>query len=327
MMPGKMVFGMQQILNSQKCSFPELRDVRRQDAARIIQRTWKLYQIRKQRVQQRAIVKSHCPCTLCYFRNLTKTHRLFVLNRNATLIQSTWRGYNTRKVQMKNREIRLAYRRLLVANSRATEELKLGSRLENALMKLHRNRGNHLDAELVTIEIVTKMSPECCLKAAQKSVIPIMMNILNESNRSEAHKPRVAHAISIIVNLAKYDKCVKYFSDGESIAAMCIKMMKIHKRSDSILLKCATLLAILSLNRNVKEIITKDTMNKFTITSILKNNSATNDDRKIENSHTKTPRRNDVVRFYPYWCLRKGCPMHFLTKNQAIAFLSTLFCC
>lgn len=107
---------------------------------------------------------------------------------------------------MKSREVRLMYRKVLLANSKATDDLKLGNRLDSALAKLHRNRNVNIDSELSTIEVVTRMSPECCLKAAQKSVVPIMMNILNESNRSEAHKMRVLYSVSVLVNVAKVGK-------------------------------------------------------------------------------------------------------------------------
>lgn len=187
----------------QRSEFSELRDKSKQNSARIIQRAWKKYTIKKQRIQQSALIKSRCDCTLCYFNKLCKTHRLFVLNLSASHIQALWLGYFTRKTLMKSREFRLLYRRVVTANSKASNELKLGNRLDSALAKLHRNRNVNIDNELSTIEVVTRMSPECCLKAAQKSVVPIMMNILNDSNRSEAHKMRVFYSISILVNISK----------------------------------------------------------------------------------------------------------------------------
>lgn len=302
-------------------AFPELRDQRAQRAASAIQQAWKLYKNRKRKRLTAALAKSKCNCTLCYFRDLCKRHRLLYLNRCATLIQATWLGHHTRKVALRDRDFRLIYRALQTANASATEETKLGYRFQTALTKLSNNsRGIHIEGDLCTMEIVTRLSPECCLKAAQSNVINMMIHILNEANRSEAHKPRIISSISILVNIAKFSKCSKYINDGEVIANVCLKMIKIHKKSDKILLGCATLLVLILRSSKLKEIITKDSMNRFTISSIVVNKP--NDGKAAD---LLKMIKGNALKFEPYWNLKKGVKHQFTDRVTALTYLGILF--
>lgn len=185
-------------------TFPELRDEKSQKAATVIQSAWKLYKIRKRKRLALALSRSKCNCTLCYFRDLCKKYRLLHLNLCATLIQSTWLGYHTRKVALRDRDFRLIYRALQNANSTANQENRLGHRFDVSLNRLSNNcRSIHIENDLCSMEIATRLSPECCLKAAQSNVITMMVNILNEANRSEAHKSRIILSLAILVNIVK----------------------------------------------------------------------------------------------------------------------------
>lgn len=181
----------------------ELKSIRYNNAARRIQRAWRLYQKRKKKVADMAVARSKCDCPICYFRLLCKQHRLSTLNRAARLIQGYWLGYITRRRFLHDRSLRLLYKRIVTANSTATPEQTLGHRTENAINRLLSLKNfNNVDSELLTLETATKMSPVCCLKVAT-DIYSVILAIVNDSNRSELHKTRISYSMGILLNLCK----------------------------------------------------------------------------------------------------------------------------
>lgn len=86
----------------------------------------------------------------------------------------------------------------------ATEDMQLGNRTFNALQKLLSYKSLlHLTYELESLDTTTKWSPESCVTITRFGAIDILIQILNESNRSEPHKNIIIFSLSILLNLAK----------------------------------------------------------------------------------------------------------------------------
>lgn len=234
-------------------------------AAKVIQKAWKAYLIKRKRTQNLAISLSFCHCYLCYYRKLSKVLGNEKLDECASKIQAQWKGYSIRKGFLNEPNmnmLRMIYRRLIQANCSSSSEMKLANRTFTAISKLTNIKNdNCIISELATLEIASKMSPECCIQIA-KEFSTNLISIVNSSNRSEVHKSRIDHGVGILLNIAKvkyaylilnfnlnflfqYNQASKYLNEKHEVVNICLKFAKIHSKVESILIKCCTLLYII----------------------------------------------------------------------------------
>jgi len=89
--------------------------------------------------------------------------------------------------------------------------MQLGNRTHNALQKLLSYESLLLLAhDLEALDRTTRLSPESCETLVYYDAIRILLQILNESNRSEPHKQIIALTVNILLNIAKV--CLKSLS-------------------------------------------------------------------------------------------------------------------
>jgi hypothetical protein len=87
----------------------------------------------------------------------------------------------------------------------------LGNRTQNALQKLLTYDSLLILAhDLQALDRTTKLSPESCETLAEYEAVKILIQILDESNRSEPHKQIIALTVNILLNLAKVSQLIQF---------------------------------------------------------------------------------------------------------------------
>ena len=90
----------------------------------------------------------------------------------------------------------------------------LGKRTSNALKELLEYDSLLVLAhELDSLDRTTRLSPESCQTIANSRAVEVLLQILNESNRSEAYKEIVCLTIRILLNLTKVRSFIQLFFD------------------------------------------------------------------------------------------------------------------
>jgi riboflavin transporter FmnP len=96
------------------------------------------------------------------------------------------------------------HQRVLLSTSSAVEGMQLGKRTSSALeLLLDYKYLLPLIGELESLDTTTKLSPQSCQTIATSNAVPIIVQVIIDSNRSEPHKKVVYFALSILLNLAK----------------------------------------------------------------------------------------------------------------------------
>ncbi|XP_060034467.1 abnormal spindle-like microcephaly-associated protein [Erinaceus europaeus] len=176
------------------------------------------------------------------------------LNNGIIKIQALWRGYSWRKENdcTKIKAIRLS---LQVVNNEVREENKLYKRTAHALHYLLTYK--HISAVLEALkhlEVVTRLSPNCCEKMAQSGAISKIFVLIRSCNRSIPCMEVVRYAIQVLLNVAKYEKTTSAICDVENCIDTLLELMQMYRekpgdrvadKGGSIFTKTCCLLAIL----------------------------------------------------------------------------------
>jgi len=165
----------------------------------------------------------------------------------AIIIQAYFRGYIARKAHS-NARFEMARRRLgeqmKVANSEPSR--LLGHRTLMALDKLQKFTAlSKLSREIQSLEVTTRMSPESCLTIAESNAISILARVMKDCNRSPHSIDIVCLSLSVLVNMAKYEKTTPYvLQGGQGLIAVLIEKLKNHIKDEKLVPLVITLLYI-----------------------------------------------------------------------------------
>ncbi|VDI49418.1 abnormal spindle-like microcephaly-associated protein [Mytilus galloprovincialis] len=192
----------------------------RQEAAVKIQtavRKWLL--IRKQKLKIKAIVK----------------------------LQSIWRGEQVRRRSI-GQKIEKIRKRVEKANRSATEENKLGNRMASALDYLLRYKQlSHILEVLIHLDVATRLSAACCEKFVSVNAVHVIYRLMRGCNRSQPHMELIKYSVSILLNLAKYEKTVYEVYNVDGSVDTLIELMQIYREKGAIFNSTCMLLGILGM--------------------------------------------------------------------------------
>ncbi|XP_063422495.1 abnormal spindle-like microcephaly-associated protein homolog [Mytilus trossulus] len=192
----------------------------RQEAAVKIQaavRRW--LQIRKQKLKIKAIVK----------------------------LQSIWRGEQVRRRSI-GQKIEKIRKRVEKANRSATEENKLGNRMASALDYLLRYKQlSHILEVLIHLDVATRLSAACCEKFVSVNAVHVIYRLMRGCNRSQPHMELIKYSVSILLNLAKYEKTVYEVYNVDGSVDTLIELMQIYREKGAIFNSTCMLLGILGM--------------------------------------------------------------------------------
>ncbi|XP_054158031.1 protein abnormal spindle-like [Oppia nitens] len=242
----------------------------------------------------------------------------FRTKRAAIKIQSFWRGYKTRKqIHEENAKIQLAFQRILTSTSLATKDMQLGNRTQNALQKLLAYDSLlHLAYDLSALDRTTKLSPVSCETLVLYGAVKILIQILNESNRSEPHKQIVVLTVNILLNLAKYEKTLANLVNNSQTIDILFRIIKNFSRCPQLICKCFTLLSILLNNKVLFEHVMSDTRK---ICAIKQISDAFKKDKSFKKYRLKS-----VYKFWPNWQIAKSNVYEFDNHFLAIQVIARL---
>ncbi|ESO92879.1 hypothetical protein LOTGIDRAFT_232956 [Lottia gigantea] len=180
-------------------------------------------------------------------------HRLEKQHRLICKIQAVWKGYVLRK-KTHTKKLAEIRRRINKANESACEENKLGNRTTSALDYLLRYKQMSYVLEAVMhLEVATRLSPRCCERMVEVNAISVIFTLMKSCNRSLPHMEVIKYSISILLNLAKYEKTIDYVYDVEDSISNLLELMTIFREKGNIFTKTATLIGILALDHHRKQ--------------------------------------------------------------------------
>ncbi|KAK3088174.1 hypothetical protein FSP39_015668 [Pinctada imbricata] len=213
---------------------------RREDSARIIQAYFRRWQTRQQ--EQRKI---HAAVTL----------------------QAVWRGRQIR-IKSKSRKLANIRQRIEEANRSATEEKKLCNRTASALDYLlkYKHLSQILDA-LMHLDVATRLSSHCCVRMVEVNAVQVIYTLIQSCNRSQPHMEIINYSVSILLNLAKYDKTVGAVYIPGSVDVL-LELLQIYREKGVIFYRTCTLLGILGIDLDRRMTIGSDPKFKDKIQSL-----------------------------------------------------------
>lgn len=176
----------------------------------------------------------------------------------AITLQSHWRGYCVRK-NSNCKKLIMARRRVQQANASATEDRTLGNRTKSALDYLlkYGHLSQVLDA-LMHLDASTRLSPQCCERMVEVNAIVVLYRLIRSCNRSLPHMEIIKYTISILINLAKYEKTrYSVYEDPESMSTL-VNLMQIYREKGVIFLKTCFLIGVLAHDDICKKIVMED---------------------------------------------------------------------
>ncbi|BFZ20292.1 hypothetical protein BsWGS_23331 [Bradybaena similaris] len=173
----------------------------------------------------------------------------------AITIQARWRGFATRK-NTKDRKLTQARKRLKEANRQATEEKTLGSRTASALDFLLREKDvGHILEALMHLEVCTRLSPICCERLVEVNAVSGLYRLIASCNRSVPHMELIKYSVSILLNLAKYEKTIAAVLEPQDSVATILELLHIYRQKGAIFNYCCMLLGILGLHPDRRVVI------------------------------------------------------------------------
>ncbi|XP_070581728.1 abnormal spindle-like microcephaly-associated protein homolog [Ptychodera flava] len=163
--------------------------------------------------------------------------------RAVITLQSVWRGRKLRG-SLKSKKLRLIRGRLLEANKNATEDKKLCNRTSTALDYLLACKSmSNLLLALESLEITTRLSPACCERIVANNAVHVIYDVITSCNRSLPHMQAISYCVSVLLNLAKYDKTVDAVYEVTDSIATITDLLSIYRdKGCSIFTKSCTLM-------------------------------------------------------------------------------------
>ncbi|RUS79093.1 hypothetical protein EGW08_013146 [Elysia chlorotica] len=175
-----------------------------------------------------------------------------VLQRASSRIQAWWRGYMIRR-DVKSTKLIQARKRLEEANRSADESKTLGSRTASALDYLLQQRDLACILEaLMHLETSTRLSPECCERMVDVNGVRVLYRLINSCNRSIPHMDLIKYSISILLNLAKYEKTIHAVLEPEECIGTLLELMQIYRDKGIIFYRSCMLLGVLGLDQQMR---------------------------------------------------------------------------
>ncbi|XP_062607577.1 abnormal spindle-like microcephaly-associated protein homolog [Saccostrea cucullata] len=145
--------------------------------------------------------------------------------------------------------------RVVEAQRSATDDKKLGNRTESALdYLLQYKQLSHLLEALVHLDVATRLSPACCERLVEVNAVSVIYTLISSCNRSQPHMEVIKMAVSILLNLAKYDRTLPYVFMDEALNIL-LDLMQIYREKGLIFNRTCTLVGILGRDECRRKII------------------------------------------------------------------------
>ncbi|XP_076455078.1 uncharacterized protein LOC143289805 [Babylonia areolata] len=163
-----------------------------------------------------------------------------------TRVQAMWRGRQLR-CGLKSKKIAAARRRVQAANEKATEEKTLGKRTASALdFLLHYKQLAYILDALMHLEVATRLSWVCCERLVEVNAVGVIFRLILSCNRSLPHMELIKFSVSVLLNLAKYEKTTQAVYEAEDAVTTLVDLMSIYRdKGGAIFTKTCMLLALL----------------------------------------------------------------------------------
>lgn len=215
----------------------ELNRLRRDRCAVVIQTAWRRF------VAVRTLVglkkqKQH---------QLWQQNELMRLNYYATKIQSYWRGYYIRKNTANNLSSIRSRLSVIYTGQSSKTTSTLGARIKNSLLIL---TGSEVSIQQIIIslnelDIVTRLSPECCLMFTSENAIEILYNFIFNCNRSVPHMDLIKLCLQVLINLAKYAQTVEFVLKPNKSLKILLNLLQAYQTSNATIFMLVCVLFIL----------------------------------------------------------------------------------
>ncbi|KAL8625932.1 hypothetical protein ACOMHN_012524 [Nucella lapillus] len=169
------------------------------------------------------------------------------------LTKAIWRGRQVRG-GLKSRKLATARRRLQEATQRATEEKTLGHRTASALdFLLHYKQLAYILDALMHLDVATRLSWVCCERLVEVNAVGVIYRLILSCNRSLPHMELIKFSVSVLLNLAKYEKTTQAVYEAEDSLSTLVDLLSIYReKGGAIFTKTCMLLAILGTNAQRK---------------------------------------------------------------------------
>ncbi|KAK7504479.1 hypothetical protein BaRGS_00004345 [Batillaria attramentaria] len=176
-----------------------------------------------------------------------------------TKVQAVWRGRRLRR-SLNNKKIAAARKRVHEANKAATEEKKLGNRTSSALdFLLHYKQLAYILDALMHLDVATRLSAVCCERLVEVNAVGVIFRLIQSCNRSLPHMELIKYSISILLNLAKYEKTTPAVYEVDNSVSTLVELMTIYReKGGAIFTKTCMLLAILGFDAERREAMCAD---------------------------------------------------------------------
>ncbi|KAL4219252.1 hypothetical protein ACF0H5_021834 [Mactra antiquata] len=173
-------------------------------------------------------------------------------HKAALKLQTLWRGHCIRK-KIKSRRLTLLRKRIKEATESATKEKTLGNRTSSALdFLLKYKQISEVLMALKCLDVSTRLSGVCCEKMVETNAISVLYKLLRCCNRSIPHMEIITYTISILINLAKYEKTRPSLYEVSGCIDIIVELMQIYREKGQIFIKTCTLLGIIALDSPCK---------------------------------------------------------------------------
>uniref|UniRef100_A0A8C5WY97 Assembly factor for spindle microtubules n=1 Tax=Laticauda laticaudata TaxID=8630 RepID=A0A8C5WY97_LATLA len=254
------------------------RNQRRQEAAILLQRNFKMQRARKnylalkaaaisfqrkyralvvmrRQTKEYASVRKKIICLQSFYRGFKIRKEVKRQYLAAIVIQALWRGYSWRK-KTDTPETRSLRDSLIIANKESKEEKKLYHRTSVAIDYLLKYKHfSYILAALKDLEVVTRLSPVCCENMAQSKAVCTIFTLIRSCNRSVPSMDVIKYSVQILLNLSKYERTTDAVYSVENSVETLLDLLQMYReragdktseKSGSIFTKTCCLFAHLS---------------------------------------------------------------------------------
>ncbi|XP_060083344.1 abnormal spindle-like microcephaly-associated protein homolog [Ylistrum balloti] len=263
--------------------------------------------------------------------------RRWIVRREESVIklQSIWRGRKVRKAY-RSKKFETIRKNLKEATKSATEDRKLGNRTESALDYLlkYKQLSQILEA-LIHLETSTRLSPACCQRMVNVNAVGVIYRLIQSCNRSQPHMEIIRYSINILLNLAKYEKTRSAVYEVEGATECLLELMQVYREKGHIFSCSCTLMGILGMMDDKKQMVLADKkmtgkiLSIYTLTSRKHKITENRMIRQAKISAAKSFNASLPIltlqkrqnRIHPDWVLQRNQMRHIEDPLQAIKFV------
>lgn len=254
---------------------------------------------------------------------LAEENRIKLENDAATIIQKHFRGFITRKkVYAKLKEIEIVRQRMSLIEY--DEKQILGHRTSVALKAILKYKTvDKIHTDLNSLITTTRMSPESCVTIAQAGATDVLLTLIASVNRSVHSQEVLCMIFDILINLAKYSSTWSYVALTKNIIISILNQMKRNFTNEKLMSKGLTLLYIIlsrsPVDKSPPKLDSTATKVAKSLFEIIHKDMVKKAVTKSIKKPTKKP-----PSFLPYWAAKSGSASEFKNKFDAFFYVNRI---